>query len=104
MGITSQEMLTKLEGVEKGHRVFVSYVAGRESKPRALREAMKAEHEGYNRRWFEGRLESVWTTRKGEPVMCVLSATRYNEDNPAAEGHYRTFNPALGTLLSLEVL
>lgn len=104
MALTAQDMLQKLQGVGKGDRVFVSYLAGRPPKPRALREASKAELEGYNKRWFEGRLEAVRTTKKGEPVMCVLSTTRYNEDDPNAEGHYRTFNPALGTLLTLEVL
>ncbi len=103
-GMTAQEMLDKLQGVEPGASVFVSYLAGRPPTERAKREAQKADHEGYTKRWFQGKLEKVWTTKKGEPVMTVLSATRYNEDKPDAEGHYRTFNPALGTLLSLEVL
>lgn len=104
MAITAQEMLDKLQGVEKGRRVFVSYTAGRPPKERAVREAQKAVDEGYAKRWFEGTLEGVWTTRKGEPVMCIFSTTRYNEQDPSAEGHYRTFNPALGTLLTLEVV
>jgi hypothetical protein len=104
MALTAQDMLQKLEGVEKGRRVFVSYLAGRPPTERAKREAQKASDEGYAKRWFEGVLEAVWTTKKGQPVMTVLSTTRYNEDDPQAEGHYRTFNPALGTLLSLEVL
>ena len=102
--LSGQEMLAKLNGVQRGQRVFVSYIAGREPKPRAVREAKKAHVGGYNTRWFEGQLESVWITRKCQPVMCVLSTTRYNEDDPSATGHYRTFNPALGKLLSLEVL
>jgi hypothetical protein len=107
MALTAQEMLAKLEGVEKGREVFVSYLAGRPPTDRAKREAAKAD-EAYDcpipKRWYQGRLEAVWTTKKGEPVMTLLSTTRYNEDKPDAEGHYRTFNPALGTLLSLEVL
>jgi hypothetical protein len=102
--ISAQEMLTRLNGVQKGQRVFVSYVAGRPPTARAEREAQKADDEGYSKRWFEGSLESVWVTKKGEPVMTVLSTTRYNQDDPTAEAHYRTFNPALGCLLTLEIL
>lgn len=102
--LTSQDMLHKLEGVERGRRVFVSYLAGRPPKERAIREATKAEHLGYSKRWFEGTVESVRITKKGQPVMTILSTTRYNEADPSAEGHYRTFNPALGQLLTLEVL
>jgi len=104
MTITAQDMLAKLAGVEPGRRVFVSYEAGRPPTARAQREAAKADHEGYSKRWFEGSLESVWTTKAGHPVMRVLSTTRYNEDQPEAGGHYRTFNPALGNMLTLEVL
>jgi len=107
MAMTAQEMLAKLEGVEPGREVFVSYLAGRAPTERAVREAAKAD-EAYDRpipkRWFQGRLERVWITKKGDPVMTVLSTTRYNEDKPDAEAHYRTFNPCLGTLLSLELL
>lgn len=102
--ITAQEMLVKLNGAEKGRRVFVSYVAGKPPTNRAQQESQKATDEGYSKRWFEGSLESVRITKKGEPVMTVFATTRYNLDNPAAEGHYRTFNPALGQLLTLEVL
>lgn len=104
MALTAQEMLDRLNGVGKGQRVFVSYLAGRPPTARAEREAQKADDEGYSKRWFEGVLEAVWVTKKGQPVMTVLSTTRYNEDDPSAEGHYRTFNPALGQLLTLEVL
>jgi len=104
MAMTAQEMVAKLNGVPKGSRVFVSYTAGRKPTDRAVREAAKADDEGYSRRWFEGVLEAVWTTKKGHPVMTVFSTTRYNDSDPAAEGHYRTFNPALGALLTVEVL
>jgi len=104
MSITAQEMLAKLSGVEPGKRVFVSYVSGKPATARAERESRKAEHQGYSKRWFEGSLESVRITKRGEPVMTVFTATRYNESNPKASGHYRTFNPALGSLLTLEIL
>ena len=102
--LTAQDMVAKLDGVEKGATVFVSYLAGKAPTARAMEEAERAEREGYSKRWFFGRLESKWTTKKGEPVFCVYSLTRDNSDDPAAEGHYRTFNPALGKLLSLEVV
>lgn len=104
MGISAQEMLAKLSGCEKGQRVFVSYLAGKAPTARAQREAQKADDEGYSKRWFEGSLESVWTTKAGQPVITVLSTTRYNDQDPSAPAHYRTFNPALGKLLSLEIL
>jgi hypothetical protein len=107
MAITPQEMVAKLAGVQPGTEVFVSYLAGRPARERARREARKADTH-YDRpipkRWFQGRLEAAWITKKGEPVMTVLSTTRYNEQDPRAEAHYRTFNPALGTMLTLEVL
>jgi len=104
MPISAEDMLAKLSGVPKGTQVFVSYQAGRKPTDRAVREAKKAEDWGIPKRWFQGRLEGVWTSKKGEPVFCVYSETRYNEADPTAQGHYRTFNPALGTLLTLEVM
>ena len=104
MALTAQDMLSKLNGVPEGTQVFVSYLAGRKPTDRAIREARKADEIGIPRRWFQGRLEKVWITKKGEHVMTVLSMTRYNEDQPGADAHFRTFNPALGTLLTLEVV
>lgn len=85
-------------------RSFVSYLADLPPKPRAIREAMKALHEGYPKRWLLGSLESKWTTSSGDPVVTILTTTRYNEDMPEAEGHYRTINPHLGSILVLEVV
>lgn len=104
MAMTAQEMLAKLDGIPVGAEVFISYKAGRRPTERAVREAQRAEDEGYNRRWLQGRVERVWTTKKGHPVLTVYAFTRYNEDEPKADGHYRTINPALGELLSLEVV
>ena len=105
MAMTAQQMLDALQDVPPGTEIFVSYLAGRPPKERAVREAKKAEDEGYNKRWLQGRLERVWTTKKKqEPVLTLFTYTRYNEDQPSAEGHYRTINPALGQLLSLEVV
>lgn len=107
VSMTATEMVAKLEGVEKGRQVFISYLAGRPPTDRAIREATKAD-EAYDvpipKRWLQGRFESLRITKKGEPVMTLFSTTRYNDQDPGAEGHYRSINPALGILLSLEVL
>ena len=102
--ISAQEMMSKLWGVQLGTTVFVSYEAGRSPTPRAIREAKKADVEGYPKRWFIGTITSIRTTKKGDPVFTVFSQTRYNEDDTNASGHYRTMNPQVGTLLALEVL
>ena len=102
--IDAKEMVRRLDGAVSGATVFVSYSAGRDPKPRAVREAMKAEHEGYPKRWFIGQLVRQWITKKGDPVFTIFTATRYNEDVPSADGHYRTINPNLGSILSLEVI
>jgi len=103
MPISAQDMVARLSGVPRGTQVFVSYQAGRAPTARAVREARKADDWGIPKRWFQGRLEGVWVSKKGEPVFCIYSETRYNDADPTAQGHYRTFNPALGTLMSLEV-
>jgi hypothetical protein len=104
MALSASDMVQKLQGVQPGQTVFVSYLAGREPTDRQVREAQKARREGYPRRWYFGRLERQWTTQKGEPVFCIFTHTRDNETDPNADGNYRTFNPSLGTLLELEVI
>ena len=104
MALSAQDMVALLDGVPPGTEVFISYLAGRKPTDRAIREAEKASDEGYNKRWLQGRVERVWTTKKQEPVLTVFAYTRYNEDDKSSEGHYRTINPALGKLLSLEVV
>ncbi len=104
MSITAQEMVERLKGVPEGAELFVSYLAGRVPTDRAIREAGKADEMGVSRRWLQGRLERVWVTKRGQPVMTMFCFTRRNEQDPDAEGHYRTVNPALGQLLSLEVI
>ena len=102
--LTEKEVQDKLEGVPEGAEIFVSYLAGRVATARAQREARKADDLGFSRRWLQGKLHKVWTTKKGELAVCLFTYTRYNEQEPAAEGHYRTFNPSLGTVLALEVV
>ena len=57
------------------------------------------------RRHYVGTLENLWITRKGEQVLTVLA---YNRDrltgDGLVEGGYRTFNPLLGELYTLEVI
>ena len=107
MPITMQQMAQKLMGAQVGQEVFVSYLAGRKPTPRAIWESKKAD-EAYDKpipkRWFQGRLASVRITKKGELVMTIFSTTRYNMDSPGAEGHFRSFNPSLGTMLSMDFL
>jgi hypothetical protein len=104
MALSASDMVRKLESMQPGQTVFVSYVAGRPPTDRQVREAQRAQREGYPRRWFFGRLERKWTTRNGDPVFCIFTHTRDDEDNPSADGNYRTFNPAVGTLLELEAI
>lgn len=104
MALSASDMVQKLQGVQPGQTVFVSYLAGRPPTDRQIREARRAEREGYPGRWFFGRLERQWTNRFGQPGFTVFSHTRDNEDDPSADGNYRSFNPAIGTLLELEVL
>lgn len=101
--MTEQEMLQKLAGAQQGDTVFVSYLAGRAPNARAIREAERAKREGLAKRHFFGKLESVWTTKKGQSVVTVLCDNRDDERRGTEDG-YRTFNPALGTLLSIEVI
>lgn len=104
MALSAQEMTQLLDGVPEGAELFVSYVAGRKPTDRAMREAQKAEDEGYNKRWLQGRLVSVKPNKKQEPVLTLFTYTRYNEQDDKAEGHYRSINPELGQLLALEVV
>jgi hypothetical protein len=102
--LTEQDIRTKLVGVPEGTELFVSYVPGGRITERAQREATKADHMGVSRRWLQGRLQRAWRTEKGDLAVCIFTYTRYNEDDPSAEGHYRTINPSLGTVLAFEVL
>lgn len=98
-----REMLEKLNGVPEGATLFVSYLAGRKPTARAFREAERARREGLSMRHFVGTLTGVWRTKKGEAVMTVLCDTRDDERRGTEDG-YRTFNPNLGQLLSVEVI
>lgn len=101
--LTAADMVNRLDGVPEGTPVFVSYLAGRAPTDRAVREASRARREGLSRHHFTGRVHRVWATKKGDTVLTVLCDVRDDERTGAQEA-YRTFNPALGTMLTLEVL
>lgn len=92
-----------LVGVPEGALLFVSYVAGREPTDRAVREAERSRREGIARRHFVGKLASQRVTKKGEYVFTVLCDNRDDERRGTRDG-YRTFNPSLGNLLTVEVV
>jgi len=93
----------KLCLIPDGAQVFVSYLAGRPPTDRAIREARRAERMGLAKRHYTGTLVSRRLNQKGEIIFTVLSTTRDDERRGTEDG-YRTFNPALGTLLSFEQL
>ena len=101
--MTEKEMLEKLEGVPEGSTLFVSYLAGRPPTARAIREAERSRREGIARRHSVGKLERVWVTKKGEAVLTVLCENRDDERRGTRDG-YRTYNPSLGQLLSVELV
>jgi ribosomal protein S2 len=102
--ITSEMMEEMLKDVEPGAILFVSYEAGGKPSKRAIREAEKAENEGYPKRWFVGRLTSKRVSQNGDLVITLRTTTRYDEDAPGSDGNFRTLNPRIGRMLSLEVV
>lgn len=106
MPMTEREMIEALAECGRGSLLFVSYKAGRSPTDRALTEAERATvQEGMSRRHYVGTLESLWVTRKGETVLTLMAYNRDRVvDGQLVEGGYRTFNPQLGELYSLEVI
>lgn len=106
MAMTEQQMIEKLRSTEPGSILFVSYEAGREPTDRAILESERAVlKEGLARRHYVGELKAMWTTKRGDTVLTIMA---YNRDRVSGgklvEGGYRTFNPSLGQLLSVEVI
>ena len=99
--MTAQQMEDALNGVAPGAMLFVSYVAGREPTALAIDEARPhTENPTRSRRHFVGTLSSVWTAKNGDPIMTIKAHNRGLD----TKGAYRSFNPNLGTLLSVQVL
>lgn len=97
------ECVRRLQEAPEGAVLFVSYRAGRAPTERAEREAARACREGIARHHFLGTLASKRVTRRGEFVFTVLCGNRDNEATGEQQG-YRSFNPSLGRVLSLEVI
>jgi len=107
MALSPFDMLDKLKDAKEGDLLFVSYIAGRPPKPRAIAEAHRCIVQmGMARRHCFGKIHRVWTTKRGDPVLTVFADTRdtIHADGTRTEGAYRCFNPALGELLHLEVI
>jgi hypothetical protein len=97
--ISEAEMIAILEGARKGAKVFISYLAGRPATERAQAELARAGSEGEGpRRWYTGTFEGLSRNKAGQAYFRAFVAER------GAEGAYRSFNPTLGTLLTLEIL
>lgn len=104
MTISAYEMLQKLNGVPEGAEVFVSYVAGGKVTERAKREARKAKDLGVSTRWLSGKVVSLRQSKAGDPILTIFTALRYDERTGSSSGNYRSINPNLGQLLSLELI
>lgn len=99
--LTEFDVAEKLAGLVPGTRLFVSYVAGGKTTDRAIREAREAREDGLSLRHHEGTFESLHVTKRNELVFTMRSECRRDANGAPA---YRTFNPNLGQLLSLEIL
>lgn len=99
-------MVQKLSGLPQGTFLFVSYLVGRPPTARAIEEARPhTENPTRARRHFVGVLTRVWTARNGDPIMTIHADNRDTIVNGfRIQGGYRSFNPALGELLAVEVL
>lgn len=100
------KMLEALKGVAAGSAISVSYVAGRQPTDRAVREAERhVTNPTRSRHRYVGSFVGTRVTRRGDIIMTIFADNRDTERNGSLRpGGYRTFNPNLGTLLSVEVL
>jgi hypothetical protein len=101
MVLTQVEVESILKDVPPSSEIMVTYHAGGKTTPRAVSTAAV---EGHPRRWYVGRLERVFRNKAGELCFCMFTNTRYDIQNPKADGNYRTINPSKGELLGLEIL
>jgi len=96
--ITALQMVQKMKDVPLNSVVFVGYLAGRPAGPQGIKEASKAREQGINLTHYTGQFRGIRVTRKREVIMTVWVQER------GEAGAYRAFNPALGTLRTLEVI
>lgn len=104
--LSSEDMLWKLRYVPIGTTVFVSYLAGRKPTKRAIAEATRHTTDPTRpRRYYLGRLTSVWQSQKGDWLMTMKVFNRdvLQNDGSLEEGAHRSFNPNLGNLILIKV-
>lgn len=102
--MNGNQMVEVLKDVPLDSIVFVSYLAGRRPTDRAIREASRSLAEGIAPRHFTGKFRGIYYTQKWkEPILTVWVEER-DSGNPMSQGAYRAFNPALGRLITLEVV
>lgn len=104
--LTAIDVVRVLKDVPLESILFVSYLAGRQPTPQAIKEAQRSSFEGIASRHYTGALKALTTTQKGETVVTLWVEER---DSPRGSGGlqrgaYRAFNPSLGRMLVLEVL
>jgi hypothetical protein len=105
--LTADDVSEILKDVGPGSLLFLSYLAGKEPTERALLEAERTvREEGIAKRHVLGALSQVWESKKGDLCVRVFADTRdtINKDGSKTRGAWRTYNPNLGQLLSLEVI
>ncbi len=105
--MTEEEVLIVLGGNAPGTKVFVSYLAAKNNPSlKAKLERRKAEVLGFSLRHFVGTLEAVKRNKNNETYILVWTETRdkLESDGEITEGNWRSLNPSLGKLLSLEVI
>jgi hypothetical protein len=104
--ITEKEMLQTLTDCAPGTTLFVGYTAGHKGGKNSEIEMHRAvNEEGINPTHFTGTLEGIKTTKKGEVVL-LLWVNERDSVGPDGlkQGNFRSFNPNLGTLRTLQVL
>lgn len=102
--MTSFEMAKILINCPENTTVFGSYIPGRPTTLKQKLEAEKANYEGYNKRFFYGKLKRLFTNKKGEYCFTVYTNCRYNLQNLKDDANYRCMNPNVGKLLTLSVI
>lgn len=101
----ANDMLAKLDGVEEGDILFVSYIAGRAPTEKAIAEAVRhTEDPKRPRRYFLGEMVSVWQAQNGDWIltMRVYNRDTIQKDGSLKEGGYRSFNPSLGEMILID--
>ena len=105
--VNQATMLEILKDIPPGSVIFVSYSAGRQPCPQALRESARAVEEGIALRHFTGKLEGVHkkVRSRNEWYFTLWVEERDSEKNGTlTPGNFRAFNPSLGRLHHIAVI